>query len=204
MEPQLAVHAHAVGSCGSVNSAEQLCLACGLCCDGTLFDHVRLGPGDNPTQLKSLGLPILVSRTKPPVVRALQPCSALCADRTCRLYADRPKQCRAFECKVFKDLAADRTQLAAALRLVRQARRRSNDVRRLLRQLGDHDESHSLSVRFLRVQQRMESGGADAAAGDTFAELSLAMHRLSLLAHEKFHTRANPDDPARNAATEIV
>ena len=34
-----------------MNPAEQLCLACGLCCDGTLFDHVRLGPSDDAKKL---------------------------------------------------------------------------------------------------------------------------------------------------------
>ena len=49
-----------------------------------------------------LGLPVTVSRAAPSVVRFRQPCMALCADRTCRVYADRPLQCRTFECGVFK------------------------------------------------------------------------------------------------------
>lgn len=189
-EPRLAVHASANGLSPHVNSAEQLCLACGLCCDGTLFDHVRLGKGDRPAKLKSLGLPVLLSRTTPPIARSLQPCAALCADRTCRIYADRPRQCRAFECGVFKDLAAGRINSAAALRLVKQARRQADRIRRLLRQLGDHDEHRPLSERFVRMQHCLEAGNADADAADLFAELGMAVHQLSLLAHEKFHRRA--------------
>lgn len=172
---------------------EQLCLACGLCCDGTLFSHVNLGPGDDAKKLQALGLPVRVSRAKEPVTRFRQPCPALCADRTCRLYADRPGQCHDFECGVYKDLHAGRIESAVALRLVKQARQRADEVRRLLHELGDTDGHRSLSQRFRRTKQRMEEGGAGEAAVDTFAELSLAMHYLSLLTIEKFYTKAGAE-----------
>ncbi len=173
-----------------MNSGEQLCLACGLCCDGTLFDNVRLGPGDDAKKLKELGLPVSVSRSRTPVTHFRQPCAALCANRTCRLYADRPVQCRTFECGVFKGAQAGRIKHPAALRLVKQARRRADKVRRLLRELGDTEEHLPLSERFRRTKRRLESGIADEAAGNMFAELSLAVHQLNLLAHEKFYTTA--------------
>ena len=172
-----------------MKSAEQLCLSCGLCCDGTLFDGVKLEAGDNARKLKTLGLPISISRSQTPVARFPQPCAALCKDRTCRLYADRPAQCRIFECGVFKDARAGRIKFAVALRLVRQARQRADKIRRLLRELGDKDECRSLGERFFRMQCRMEEQATDEAAKHTFADLSLAVHRFKLLAYEKFYTR---------------
>ncbi len=180
---------------GAMNAGEQLCLACGLCCDGSLFDHVQLGPGDDAKKLKALGLPVVVSRSSTPVARFRQPCAALCADRTCRVYADRPLQCRTFECGVFKDAQAGRIKFSAALRVVKRARQRVDDVRRLLRELGDTEEHRSLNERFRRTQRRMESGGADAAAADTFAELSVAVHTLNVLAFRKFYTKADAPEP---------
>lgn len=173
-----------------MNPAEQLCLACGLCCDGTLFDNVRLGPGDDAKRLKALGLPVTTTRTRPPVTLLRQPCAALCADRTCRAYADRPGQCRAFECGVFQDATAGRMTYAAARRQVTAARKQADAICRLLCELGDTDETRSLTERFKRTQERLESGGADATAAEQFAELSQAVHRFGLLAYEKFYTRA--------------
>lgn len=169
--------------------AEELCLACGLCCDGTLFDLVKLEASDDATKLKALGLPVTVSRGKAAVARFPQPCAALCADRTCRLYANRPWQCRVFECRVFKDAKAGRITFAAALRLVTQARRRADKVRRLLRELGDTDEHRALGERFHRTSERLESAPADAATAGKFADLSLAVHQLKLQAHAKFYTQ---------------
>lgn len=171
-------------------SLDQLCLACGLCCDGTLFDGVQLEPGDDPRRLQALGLPVTSFRGRQPVTRFAQPCSALCADRACRLYADRPRQCRVFECGVFKAASAGQIDGATARRLVKRARQRADQVRRLLRRLGDTEEQRSLGERFHRMQCRLETEATDAATRATFADLSLAVHRLKLLAHDKFYTRS--------------
>ncbi len=186
-----------------MTSGEQLCLSCGLCCDGTLFDNVQLGPGDDAKKLKALGLPVTDTRTKPPISLFAQPCAALCADRTCGRYADRPGQCRSFECAVFKDAEAGRIEFGAALRLVKQARKRAENIRRLLRELGDMDEHRSLSDRFRHTQRRLESGVTNPAAGETFADLSVAVHEFNLLKHAKFYTQADVtpfEPPARGPA----
>lgn len=180
----------------SVKTVEQLCLACGLCCDGTLFDHVQLGPVDDAKKLKMLGLPVAGSRSQPPGFRFVQPCAALCADRTCRLYADRPLQCRDFECGVFKEAKAGRISHAAARRLVKKARSQADNIRRLLHALGDTEENRPLGERFRRMQRRMESTITDEAANHTFAELGLAVHAFNLLAHEQFYTKADALKPA--------
>ena len=180
-----------------MKSGEKLCRACGLCCDGTLFDLVKLERGDDAAKLRALGLPVSTSRGKSPVARFPQPCVALCADRTCRVYRERPWQCRSFECKLLTELQARRVTFAAALPLVKQARRRADRVRRLLRALGDTDEHLALGERFHRTSERLEAGGADEATKARFADLSLAVHRLKLLSYEKFYSQVEvrPDSP---------
>lgn len=179
---------------GTVKLGEQLCGACGLCCDGTLFDLVKLEASDDAVKLKALGLPVTVSRSKAPVARFPQPCAALCEDRTCRLYADRPWQCRVFECGVFKDAKAGRITFAVALRLVKQARRRADKARRLLRELGDTEEHRALGERFHRISDRLESGNADPTANAKFADLSLVVHHLKLQTLNKFYTKTEAHD----------
>ena len=38
--------------------ASRLCAACGMCCDGTMFQIVRMQPGDSAAELGRLGLKI--------------------------------------------------------------------------------------------------------------------------------------------------
>jgi len=174
----------------SVTPTEQLCLACGLCCDGTLFDGVQLEPGDDAARLRALGLPVTTYRGKNPVSRFPQPCAALCADRTCRLYANRPGQCRSFECKLFKQTRDGEVKLDTALRLVARTRRLADRARRLLQRLGDTEPQRSLGERFHRMDDRLRADPSDAAALALFADLSYVIHQLKLLAHERFYTRA--------------
>ncbi len=176
----------APSGCSIVITSEQLCLACGLCCDGTLFDNVVLQPGDDARLLKASGLPVTLSCGRSPVARFPQPCAALCKDRTCRVYAHRPAQCRTYECMVFKEKEAGRLDDATALRMVKTARRHADRVRRLMKKLGDDDENRSLGERFHRVQERMEAGAPDSDTLALFADLSLAVHKLRLLGHSKF------------------
>lgn len=174
---------------GPLTPSEQLCLACGLCCDGTLFDGVQLERGDSARKLNALGLPVITYRGHAPVSRFPQPCAALCVDRTCQIYADRPRQCRTFECKVFKEARDGLIEYAAALRIVAKARRQADKARRLLRKLGDIDESMSLGERFHRIDDRLRADPSDPTKLALYADLSLAIHRLKLLAHERFYTR---------------
>ena len=174
----------------SASVAEKLCLACGLCCDGALFRDVELQPDDDAARLVALGLPVERRKTQ---ARFPQPCAALCADQRCRVYSERPRHCRDFECALFQSVAAGRTRLTAALRLVATARQRAERVRRGLRVLGDADEPTALSVRFRRTAKRLETGATDAASADTFSRITLAFHRLNVLLSEKFYPGGRPE-----------
>lgn len=190
---------------------DDLCLHCGLCCDGTLFRAVELQSGDNSVRLKELGLPIRAVRhirgqvpQSPSVGSAAtglsfpQPCSALGAGCRCRIYPDRPMYCRQFECHLFQQVRQRRETTVEALRLIRSARRRAARVRRLLAELGDDDVNEPLGLRFRRMRKQMESGTDNLAASskpvidpsmaqDLFQQLSLAVHQLNLLLGERFY-----------------
>lgn len=188
--------APAIPDAPRVTPSEQLCLACGMCCDGTLFDGVQLERGDSAKRLRALGLPIGLSQGQKPVGRFSQPCAALCEDRTCHIYQDRPRQCRTFECQVFKDANTGRIEFPAAQRLVEKTRRQADRARRLLFRLGETDEYCSLGERFHRMQCRMETDAPDAAALALFADLSLAVHKLKLVTQAKFYPQSDePDSP---------
>lgn len=177
-----------------MDSAEDLCLSCGLCCDGALFDFVKLEPADDARKLQQLGLSVKVSRGRVPVARFPQPCAALCQDRTCRIYLDRPRQCQEFECGVLKDAKAGQITYAAGLREVTKARRRADKVRRLLRELGDTDEHRALGERFHRTSERLEAGGIAEEVKAKYADLTLAVHQFKLQVADKFYLRSQPKE----------
>lgn len=161
----------------------QLCPQCAMCCNGVLFKDVELQPGDNAARLKALGLPFARTLT----LKFPQPCEALCEDRRCRVYAERPARCREFECALLKSVVAGEMEPLGALRVIRDTQRRAERVKRLLRELGDDEESRALSLRFRRMQRRFESTALDEAMADKFGELTLAVHDLNLVLRAKFY-----------------
>src|SRR5262245_8551784 len=165
------------------STAQQLCLACGLCCNGVLFKDVELQPGDDAAQLKSLGLPVRVRHSSFVIRHSKfpQPCAALCENNHCRIYKERPARCGEFECALCKSVAAGETTMVAALRTIRLAGQRAERVRALLRALGDTDEHVALSLRFKRLRRRLESAPLDNATAETYADLTLAVQDLNLL-----------------------
>ncbi len=167
--------------------SNSLCLECGLCCNGVIFANGQLQPSDDVKRLRSLGLrfaPNAKSQVRNP--KFLQPCAAFDGCR-CDIYSERPHYCRQFECLLLKSVNDGRTEKAAALRTIRTARQRVEKVKRLLRELGDHDESAALSLRFRKTKKRIESQPMDETSAELFGELSLAVHDLNLLLSQAFY-----------------
>ena len=92
------------------------CIGCGLCCDGTLFDHGVVAKGEEPRLLRH-GME-LVTRGDKKVF--MQPCrSASCGQ--CTNYQDRFDVCRSFRCRLLKRYQAGEVTLAEARATVGKA-----------------------------------------------------------------------------------
>jgi Fe-S-cluster containining protein len=168
------------------SASDGLCLKCGLCCNGGLFSNVKLQTGDDAARLKKLGLQVSISlsETRPP--RFSQPCAAFDGCR-CRIYGERPRYCREFECLLLKKVKKGRVTRLEGLRLIRAARRRLRRVEQLLDELGDSATNVSIGARFRRMKKWAESTGLSGAMAERYGELTLAMQDLNLQLSEVFY-----------------
>jgi Fe-S-cluster containining protein len=168
----------------SENNSADLCLECGLCCNGVIFADVELQSAEAKalkSKFQELNLSAKDGRARLP-----QACVAFDGCR-CRIYADRPTYCRQFECLLFKNVQAGRVQRAAASRIVRTAKERAEKVRALLRELGDPDEQSALSLRFQRAAKRFEKAPLTDDKAEIYADLTLAVHDLNMLLSQAFY-----------------
>jgi Fe-S-cluster containining protein len=157
-----------------MNGVEQLCPNCGLCCDSTLFADVELRAGDDAKKLKRLGL-TLFAKTKTKLAFP-QPCA--CFDgKLCKIYHDRPKRCRLFECGLLKKVEAGEMTAGAALKRISDAKKRAGDVREILHSLGQRDETMPLTHRYADAMSR-PMDFADVKDTDQRGELMLAVNDL--------------------------
>jgi hypothetical protein len=172
----------------STSTASDLCLACGLCCDGTLFSKVRLSASDAVKTLRTAGLAVSPGAT----AEFAQPCPALQSDCRCRVYADRPGQCRKFECRLLQAVAAEKRSRTDALALIQATRAQAHLVRRQLHRLGQNQEGQALSLRYQETEKRFRAGetglGEDRdETAAAFAELTLAVYRLQAMLRQDFY-----------------
>lgn len=151
-----------------------LCPACTLCCNGVLFADVRLQEGDDTQRLAALGV---VLKRGSSITRFLQPCGCL-DGKLCRIYRDRPARCRKFECRLLKRAEAGEVSERAALRSIRNARRCAENVRRILRALGDIDETIPLSRRYQRMMRQPIDLAGEQRLTDLRGELILTVSEL--------------------------
>ena len=144
------------------DAISQLCPKCGLCCNGVLFADVKLRKGDDAKRLAELGLPL---EKKGGQQAFAQPCG--CFDgKLCRIYNDRPKRCRSFECGLLKRVQAGELDADAALKTIAQAKRQVEKVCKHLRGTGSDDERFALSQRYERsMSEPVDLSGGKASAG---------------------------------------
>ena len=94
-----------------------ICTACGLCCDGTLFGHALLEPDELEASTAS-GLTLEDFAGKPGFA---QPCLQLCGT-SCGIYLDRPKVCRDYRCTMLKRVADGEVAATDATRHIAEVR----------------------------------------------------------------------------------
>jgi uncharacterized protein len=97
------------------NSEGDICLTCGLCCSGGLFDHLDLQPVEIDP-IVALGAKLYPG--EPP--RIAFPCALLCG-KACTVYDNRPAKCRKYRCELLFHREDGSLSDAEALRLIAQA-----------------------------------------------------------------------------------
>lgn len=159
---------------GVLTAIESLCPQCGLCCEGVLFGDVELQRGDDATALSAAGLNLFRKGRKQAFA---QPCACF-VNGLCRIYGQRPQQCRAFECRQVQRVAVGEVTLVAAQKQIRLARQQADEVLRLVRALGNADEAEPLNHRYAAVMAQPIDFAAGEERIERRGELLVAVARL--------------------------
>jgi hypothetical protein len=144
-----------------MNAVDQLCPNCGLCCDGALFADVELRASDDAKRLAKLGLSL---KKKGRIKFAFaQPCA--CFDgKLCKIYSERPKHCRLFECGLLKKVNGGQMTTSAALKKIAKAKVLVKKLGHLLEVFEGDDAGAALSELYaaaMRAPMDLASSHAD-------------------------------------------
>jgi hypothetical protein len=142
----------------SPKTEQEICVNCGFCCDGTLFNHAVLEPGEKgqlPEKMKAGYF-----KTKTGEFFRL-PCSYFSGK--CTIYDQKKAHvCSSFRCKLLKDFSKNRVTQSEAIEIVQNAMDLREEIRRLhqavfdtqqvlpfreiLINIGDLEESQELEL----------------------------------------------------------
>lgn len=164
--------------------ATRLCTACGMCCDGTMFQIVKMQPGDHPSELARLGMRIRHSH-KESEYHMEQPCPALKGLR-CTIYEKRPARCRLFHCQQLRLLETGGTTEEDAAALINKTRAQAAHVRELIEQCGLREDGQPLPERFERVMSTPVDEKLEPELAALREDLDNAMSGLRLALNREF------------------
>jgi hypothetical protein len=109
--------------------ANILCRSCGLCCTGHLFIWAKLRPSElDPAE----GLGMRVFRSDPTQRGFSQPCPLWQWECTIYAFPHYPHVCRAYQCKLLKEMLGENISLSDALGTIEQAKAMIHDLEALL------------------------------------------------------------------------
>jgi hypothetical protein len=163
-------------------AASRLCAACGMCCDGTMFQIVRMQPGDSPAELGRLGLKI---RCRDGEFFMEQPCAAL-RENCCTVYEKRPTRCRLFHCQQLRRVESGDATEQAAMALIVETRKLVDQVRSLIEQNGLREDGQALFERFERVMSTPVDAQLEPELAAVREDLENAMRQLRLRINHEF------------------
>ncbi|MGV3658618.1 MAG: YkgJ family cysteine cluster protein [Prosthecobacter sp.] len=167
-------------------AASRLCTACGMCCDGTMFQIVRMQPGDSPAELVRLGMKV---RSLNGEFHMEQPCAAL-VELRCTIYDRRPSRCRLFNCQQLQRLEAGAISEAEAAAVIAETRGLVRQVRDLIELGGLREDGQALAERYERLMSTPVNVTLEPEMVPVRRELELQMQNLRVILNRDFRVPA--------------
>ena len=148
-----------------MTDSSNICLSCGLCCDGTLIGFVQLERAELPAMNDLLDV-----EDENGVGFFLQPCIRYCDG--CTIYSKRPKQCASFKCGLLKSVEQKELHFDSALETIHLVKQIKIGIEEKLDVLQLELKSNSFYFRMVELKTLFKK---------TMSKSSLTREHLELL-----------------------
>ena len=155
-------------------------MSCGLCCDGSLIGFVELG-GEELAKLR-----VLMDIEEFEVSGFfLLPCKNIGCDG-CKIYSQRPKKCREFECGLLKSIEKEELDFNSALEVVRVFKQKKIALEKQFDTLPFKLASPSFYFKVLELRKLMREDNAKLTRYMNLVGLLSDLEELNRLASMSF------------------
>jgi len=162
-----------------MDDSSNICLSCGLCCDGTILGFVQLDNDEMPALKKIMDI-----EDEKGNGFFLQPCKKYCDG--CTIYSQRPKQCGLFECGLLKSVEKKEIKFESALEIVNVVKQKRSAIAKNVALLNIELHSPSFYFRMVELKKLLEKNKAESSLTQNHLELIADLAHLDGLLSNEF------------------
>ena len=162
-----------------MSDSSNICLSCGLCCDGTVIGFVQVDADELPALRE-----IKIMEEDEGKAIFLQPCELLCDG--CTIYEHRPKQCALFKCGLLTSVEQNELLFTDALDTVEEVKQLKSKIEQYTSVAHIELKSRSFYFKTLELKKMIAK---DASSSDRLAnsdELVDALSTFDMILKSKF------------------
>ncbi len=168
----------------AMSDSSNICLACGLCCDGTLIGYVQLDKEELPALKK-----VMTIETAGDNGFILHPCPSFC--NSCTIYENRPKQCAKFKCELLKSVDENKLAFDTAVDVVALVKIKKATIEKKVGQLGYTLNSQSFYFKMAELKKLLHKTKLESLVTTEHLELIANLKELDSLLTENFGVSLN-------------
>ncbi len=162
-----------------MSDSTNICLACGLCCDGTVIGFVQVGREELPVLRELLDVENANGEGF-----FLQPCKKYCDG--CTIYPDRPKHCAKYECGLLESLEQKEIDFNTALKTVQVVKQKKIAIEKKLTLLQLDLRSQSFYFKMIELKKLYQSNKALSFLTQNHLDLITDLEQLESLLSKRF------------------
>lgn len=161
-----------------MSDSSNICIACGLCCDGSIIGYVQIGNDE-----------LEVTREIMDIEEAngegffFHPCEKLSCDG-CTVYNQRPKKCISFKCKILNSIEDKEISLDSALEIVKHIKIEKKKIQEKIDQEKFQLQSESFYFQMLELKKVINKLDTPLTAG--IQEIVTDLEKLNQLLSKTF------------------
>lgn len=157
-----------------MNESLNICLPCGICCDGTLIGVVQLEFDELPAlrEIKTI-------EESNGEGFFLEPCENL--KGVCNIYTQRPKQCAKFKCALLKSVEQKKIEFDLAIEVINEVKQKKIAIEKQLATLHLELPSQSFYFKILEFKKLMLNNKSESVLPQNHQQLIADIDQLDQL-----------------------
>jgi Fe-S-cluster containining protein len=151
-----------------------ICLSCGLCCDGTLIGFVKLDSEELPGMREVMDI-----EDENGNGFFLQPCNSYCDG--CTIYSKRPKQCASFKCELLKSFEQKELNFDSAIEIINVVKQKKIAIEKKVAILQIELQSQSFYFKMVELKKLLQKNKSESSLTQNHLELISDLEQLDSL-----------------------